>query len=118
MTQPRKEYVGDVFAVVSTCQRFLDKKYITRVEIPFSIHRKGDWGKCLDVVYITPAIVSLAESRDVALSYCRDMKYTEVEIVPEIDVLPEQGNHARPNDKQERAKKREGLYRRHKNKLN
>ena len=105
-------------AVVSTCQRALDKKYITRVEIPFAAHRKGDYGKVLDVSYITPAIATLDGSRNMALEHCKMMKYSDIEIIEEIELLPEQGTYARPNDKEERAKKKERLSQRHKSVLN
>lgn len=106
-----------VKAIVSTCQRAFDKKYITRVEIPFSIHRKGDWGKVMDVVFITPAIASLIESRNMALEHCKMMCYSGIKIITEIELLPECHGPGRPNDKEERAKKKESLSKRQKSVL-
>lgn len=110
--------VRNIVAIMSTCQRFLDKKYISRVEIPFTLNRKGTFVKVWSVVYISPAIVSLEESRDIALGYCRYMKYTDVTTVTEIDLLPEPINGARLNRNSERAKKKESLSKRPKSVLN
>ena len=118
MPQPRKEYVGNKVAIVSTCQRGFDGKYITRVEIPFSIHRKGDWGKKLDVSFITPAIASLFESRSMALEHCRMMCYTDIELAEDVEVLPEAHRPGFPNQKEEKAKKKERLSQRRKSVLN
>ncbi len=107
-----------VKALVSTCQRFFDKKYITRVEVPFAAHRKGDYGKELNVVFITPAIAFLKMSQGMALEHCRMMNYSDIEVLSEVELLPECHGPGRPNDKEERAKKKESLYQRRKSVLN
>ena len=116
--QENRMQEATVKAIVSTCQRFFDKKYITRVETPFVAHRKGDYGKELDVVFITPAIASLEMSQSMALEHCKQMNYSDIEVITEVELLPEQGRPGFANQKDELSKKKERLYQRRKSVLN
>lgn len=53
-----------------------------------------------------------------ALDYCKMMGYTETELTEEVEILPEAYRAGFPNQKEEKAKKKESLSKRQKSVLN